>query len=121
MFPCAESLRDALDELSNRCLTICTGSLIRGANSALNVSSNMHTHMFRIDEHLLKDCRYNPFRLVNTNGQDKSKLSLFFTSIRDKSRYQAADASGMYKHDGEFGRLIYDGEQFDDRYRVQVD
>ena len=79
VFLCAENLRDALDELSNRCLMICTRSLIRGANSGLN--SNMHTRAFRIDEHLSKDCRYNPFRLVNTSGEDKSKLSSFFTSI----------------------------------------
>ena len=121
MYSNHKKLRDALDDLSNRCLTIRNRSLARTvANEYVN-SSKMLTRVLRLDEHLSKDCRYNPFRLVNTSGEDKSRLSSFFISIQDKSRYEASDMSGTYGLQENLGRrLIYDGEQFEDRYQLRV-
>ena len=43
---------------------------------------------------------YYPFRVTNWSDNEKCKMSSYFTSIRDESRYQAADSSGTYKHCG---------------------
>ena len=56
----------------------------------------------------------NPFRLVNMSDDEKSRLSSFFTSIRDKFCYQACNRSGTFSsemHDI-FAKLIYDDEEY---------
>ena len=49
---------------------------------------------------------------------DESRLSSFFTSIRDKFHYQACDRSGTFSsemHDI-FAKLIYDDEEYRSRH-----
>ena len=56
----------------------------------------------------------NSFRLVNMSDDEKSRLSSFFTSIRDKFCYQACNRSGTISsemHDI-FAKLIYDDEEY---------
>ena len=91
-------LHGVINRLSNRCLTEQTVELIDSftdANDTLNQCGKWKC----LDNHLSLECRYNPFRLVNVSNFDKSKLSSFFTSIRDKFRYQASDRSGTFMGD----------------------
>ena len=70
--------------------------------------------VWRLDEHLSSDSHYNPFHLVNMSDDDKSRLSSFFTSIRDKFHYQVCDRSGTFSSETHdiFAKLIYDDEEY---------
>ena len=91
-------LRGVTNRLSNRCLTEQTVELIDSFTNA-NDTLNQCGKWKHLDDHLSLECRYNPFRLVNISDDDKSKLSSFFTSIRDKFRYQASDRLGTFMSD----------------------
>ena len=69
----------------------------------------------RLQDHLSSDCKYNPFKFCNTNDNEKLRLLSFFTSIRDRSRYQACDRAGTYsKETYEFNAmLLYDYEEYE--------
>ena len=51
-----------------------------------------------LDSNLNKSNSYYPFRVTNWSDNEKCKISSYFSSIRDESRYQAADSSEMYNH-----------------------
>ena len=107
-----------------------------GVNSMLarlsNKHLNMQTHRLsssvksdadevklkRLQDHLLSDCKYNPFKFCNTSDNEKLRLSSFFTSLRDRSRYQACDRAGTYsKETYEFNAmLLYDYEEYESRH-----
>ena len=72
----------------------------------------------RLQDHLSSDCKYNPFKFCNTSDNEKLQLSSFFTSIRDRSRYQACDRAGTYsKETYEFNAmLLYDYEEYETRH-----
>ena len=54
------------------------------------------------------------------SSEDKSRLSSFFMSIHDQSRYQAADMSGTYSNKGEgLERLIYNAD-YEHRHRLRA-
>ena len=63
------------------------------------------------------DCKYNPFKFCNTSDNEKLRLSSFFTSIQDRSRYQACDRAGTYsKETYELNAmLLYDYEEYETR------
>ena len=107
-----------------------------GVNSIMarlwNKHLNMQTHRLsssmksvadeaklkRLQDHLSSDCKYNPFKFCNTSDNEKLRLSSFFTSIRDRSRYQACDRAGTYsKETYEFNTmLLYDYEEYESRH-----
>ena len=72
----------------------------------------------RLQDHLSSDCKYNPFKFCNTRDNEKLRLSSFFMSIQDRSRYQACDRSGTYsKETYDFNTmLLYDYEQYETRH-----
>ena len=72
----------------------------------------------RLQEHLSSDCKYSPFKFCNTSDNEKLRLSSFFTSIRDRSRYQACDRACTYsKETYEFNAmLLYDYEEYETRH-----
>ena len=109
------------NRLSNRCLTEQTVELIDSFTDA-NDTLNQCGKWKRLDDHSSLECRYNPFRLVNVSDDDKSKLSSFFTSIRDKFRYQASDRSDTFMSDTKhcFTKLLYDGgDQYHGRHLIR--
>ena len=67
------------------------------SNDDASIDENIH----RLDEHLLSDCCYNPFCLVNIGDDNKFHLASFFMSIRDRFHYQACDRSGTFKNETE--------------------
>ena len=107
--------------------------ILNGVNSMLarlsNKHLNMQTHRLsssvksdadeaklkRLQDHLSSDCKYNPFKFCNTSENEKLRLSSFFTSIRDRSRYQTC---GTYsKETYEFNAiLLYDYEEYESRH-----
>ena len=107
-----------------------------GVNSMLarlsNKHLNMQTHRLsssvksdadevklkRLQDHLSSDCKYNPFKFCNTSDNEKLRLSSSFTSIQDRSRYQACDRAGTYsKETYEFNAmLLYDYEEYESRH-----
>ena len=72
----------------------------------------------RLQDHLSSDCKYNPFKFCSTSDNEKLRLSSFFTSIRDRSRYQACDRAGTYsKETYDFNAmLLYDYEEYETRH-----
>ena len=72
----------------------------------------------RLQDHLSSDCKYNPFKFCNTSDNEKLLLSSLFTSIQDRSRYQACDRAGTYsKETYEFNAmLLYDYEEYESRH-----
>ena len=54
--------------------------------------------MKRLDSYLNESNSYYPFRVTNWSDNEKCKISSYFLSIQDESRYQAADSSGTYNH-----------------------
>ena len=85
-----------------------------GVNSMLarlsNKHLNMQTHRLsssmksdadeaklkRLQDHLSSDCKYNPFKFCIMSDNENLRLSSFFTSIRDRSRYQVCDRASTY-------------------------
>ena len=110
-----------LNNLSNRCLAVRTRSLRQSFINPIDTSTT-HDKVKRLEEHLSSDCKYNPFRLVSISDEDNLRFTLFFTSIRDKARYQALDRSGTYLNETEhfFAKLIYDYDDYEHRYRQRV-
>ena len=103
-------MSNALDGLTNRGLTLQNRNLVHELNSEV-VTCKIYPISKNLDDHLSKDCRYDPFQLTNMSSEDKSRLSSFFTSIHDQSHYQAADRSGTYSNKGEdLEQLIYDDD-----------
>ena len=72
----------------------------------------------RLQDHLSSDCKYNPFKFCNTSDNEKLRLSSFFMSVRDRSRYQACDRASTYsKETYEFNAmLLYDYEEYESRH-----
>ena len=102
-----------LARLSSRNLNMQTHRL------SSSVKSNAdEAKLKRLQDHLLSDCKYNPFKFCNTSDNEKLRLSSFFTSIRDRSRYQACDRAGTYsKETYEFNAmLLYDYEEYETRH-----
>ena len=76
----------------------------------------------RLQDHLSSDCKYNPFKFCNMSDNEKLRLSSFFTSIPDRSRYQACDRAGTYsKETYEFNAtLLYDYEEYETRHLMNL-
>ena len=51
-----------------------------------------------MDSYLNASNSYNPFRVTNLSDNKRCKVSSYFSSIQDESRYQAVDSSGAYSH-----------------------
>ena len=65
-----------LSKLSNRCLTARTTKLWESFIDS-NDDSGIDEKICRLDEHLLSDCHYNPFHLVNMSDDDKFHFASF--------------------------------------------
>ena len=107
-------MKDMLSGLSNKCLNSHSNHLVEAVKTSMDDDSTIQ----RLDEHLSSDCKYNAFKFSNTSDNDKLTLSSFFTSIRDRARYQACDRSGMYsKETYEFcSMLMYEYVEYKIRH-----
>ena len=135
--PYREITKDVSTTQSSSIMNVHTLSRMKGGvNSMLaRLSSrnlNMQTHRLslsvksdadearlkRLQDHLSSDCKYNPLKFCNKSDNEKLRLSSFFMSIRDRSRYQACDRAGTYsKETYEFNAmLLYDCEEYESRH-----
>ena len=105
-----------INELSNRCLTTRARTLHQ---SLIKPTFMTHVRAKEFERYFSNDCRYNPFRMVNNGPNDGLKMALFFTSIKDRYRYQASDRSGTFLRELEdvSVELMYDFDGFADRFR----
>ena len=78
-------------KLSNKCLNMHMNQLVESVKSSTDESK-----LQRLEEHLSSNCKYNAFKFSNMGDDDQLMLSSFFTSIRDRARYQACDRLGTY-------------------------
>ena len=102
-----------LARLSSRNLNMQTHRLSSSVKSDADKAK-----LKRLQDHLSSDCKYNPFKFCNTSDNEKLRLSSFFTSIRDRSRYQVCNRAGTYsKETYEFNAmLLYDYEEYETRH-----
>ena len=124
--PYREITKDISTTQSSSIMNVCVllSRMKGGVNSMLASLSNKHLNMQahrlsssvksdadeaklkRLQDHLLSDCKYNPFKFCNMSDNEKLQLLSFFTSIRDRSRYQACDRASTYsKETYEFNAL----------------
>ena len=102
-----------LARLSSKHLNMQTHRLL----SSVKIDAD-EAKLKRLQDHLSSDCKYNPFKFCNMSDNEKLRLSSFFTSIRDRSRYQACDRASTYsKETYDFNTmLLYDYEEYETRH-----
>ena len=81
------------------------------------VSERALTEIKRLDSYLNESNSYYPFRVTNWSDNEKCKISSYFLSIREESRYQAVDSSGMYNHSRYW---LYEDTGFELRQAVRI-
>ena len=72
------------------------------------------------DLHFNEENYYYPFRITHWSDIDKCKMSSFFVSFHDESRYQAANRSGMFVGNPTCSTLVYeDFDEYQHRYTLR--
>ena len=135
----AFSLLSDIDPRDETILEI--NSIMRLMNkSSMSIDGSHHLIEMRHLKSLLNGVRsYYPFRITHCDDFSKCRVSSYFVSIHDESRYQAADTSGTFAqnnnrmddsrlnedNDFEFRQNMhaaqFDGVMIDDDYRHQFD
>ena len=111
------SKRYSLSSVLNE--TVSVGMTVHNRNTVNSVvhddanSDDMPMDVIKkFDLHFNEENYYYPFRITHWSGIDKCKMSSFLVSFCDKSRYQAADRSGMFVGNPMCNTLVY--EDFDE-------
>ena len=104
--------------MTNRGLTVHNRNVLQQVEMSSEEEPRCNEAQSMFQFHFLKDNYYYPFRITHWSDSDKTRLSLFFVSFRDKSQYQAADRSGTFIGKPATDCLVYD-EQFSHRYHVR--
>ena len=74
----------------------------------------------KFDFHFNEENYYYPFRITHWSDIDKCKMSSFFMSFHDESRYQAADRSGTFVGNPTCNTLVYeDFDEYQHRYTLR--
>ena len=89
------------------------------ANSDNMPTMDMDT-IKKFDLHFNEENYYYPFRIMHWSDIDKCKMSSFFVSFRDESRYQAADRSGTFVGNPTCNTLVHeDFDEYQHRYMLR--
>ena len=101
----AFSLLSDIDPRDETILEI--NSIMRLLNkSSMSMDGSHHLIEMRHLKNLLNGARsYYPFRITHWDDFSKCRVSSYFVSIRDESRYQAADTSGTFAQNNNNNRM----------------
>ena len=112
------SVSSVLNETVSVGMTVHNRNIVNSMHNA-NISRSMNA-IKKFDLHANEENYYYPFRIMHWSDIDKCKMSSFFMLFRDKSRYQAADRSGMFVGNLTCNALVYDDfDEYQHRYMLR--
>ena len=72
--------------------------------SSISIDGSHHLIEIKHLKNLLNSVRsYYPFRITHWDNYSKCRVSSYFVSIHDESRYQATDTSGTFAQNNRMG------------------